>query len=144
MPSPRSQPESEVQKPLSPLERDITRVLRSQQAAWNRGDVEAFMEPYLKSKELTFSSGGKVTRGWQATLEGYRKRYPDRAAMGQLEFSGLEFRPLGTTAALVLGNWQLEREEQEDVGGNFTLVLEKLEGRWLIVHDHTSRNEAAP
>jgi ketosteroid isomerase-like protein len=121
--------------------REITAVLREQQEAWNRGDVESFMEHYLKSDQLTFSSGGKVTRGWQATLDRYRRRYPDRGAMGQLEFSGLEFRSLGETAALVLGNWQLEREEQEDVGGNFTLVLEKLEGKWVIVHDHTSRRE---
>lgn len=99
------------------------------------------MEHYLKSDELTFSSGGKVTRGWQATLDSYRKRYPDRQAMGQLEFSSLEFRTLGESAALVLGNWLLKRDKQEDVGGNFTLVLQKLDVGWVIVHDHTSRSE---
>ncbi len=99
------------------------------------------MQHYLKSDELTFSSGGQVTRGWQPTLANYQKRYPDRAAMGKLEFSILDVRPLGGSAALVLGNWQLARQEDPDVGGNFTLVLERIDARWLIVHDHTSRRD---
>src|SRR4051812_48671874 len=116
----------------------IEAVLRAQQAAWNAGDVPAFMDHYWKSDDLTFSSGGKTTRGWQATLDGYRKRYPSREKMGQLTLSSFEITPLGDTAALVLGRWNLDRPS-EPVGGNFTLVLRKIDGRWLIVHDHTSR-----
>jgi beta-aspartyl-peptidase (threonine type) len=86
---------------------------------------------------LTISSSGRVTRGWVETLAGYRQRYPDRAAMGQLTFSDLEITPLGPSAALVLGRWALTR--REPVGGTFSLVFRKLAGRWVIVHDHTSR-----
>ena len=108
--------------------------------AWNRGDVDAFMEHYWKSDDLTFSSGGQTTRGWQATLDGYRKRYPTREKMGRLTLDGLEITPLGDAAALVLGEWKLDRAS-EPIGGNFTLVLRKIDGRWVIVHDHTSRLE---
>src|SRR5215218_517747 len=73
----------------------IESVLRVQQEAWNNGDVEAFMAHYWKSDELTFSAGGKTTRGWQATLDGYRERYPTKEKMGRLTLSGLEITPLG-------------------------------------------------
>ncbi len=116
----------------------IEGVIREQEAAWNRGDVEAFVEHYWKSDDLTFSSGGKTTRGWAETLQGYRERYPTPEKMGRVAFSRLEITPLGNAAALVLGEWRLERES-EPVGGNFTLVFRKFNGRWVIVHDHTSR-----
>jgi beta-aspartyl-peptidase (threonine type) len=116
----------------------VESVLRTQEDAWNRGDLEEFMAHYLKSDELTFSSGGKTTRGWTETLNGYRERYPTPEKMGRLSFSGLEVTPLGDSAALALGQWRVQRED-EPISGNFSLVLRKLEDRWLIVHDHTSR-----
>ena len=116
----------------------VTTMLHRQQAAWNRGDVDEFMMCYWKSPDLTFSSGGTITRGWRATLEGYRNRYPDHKAMGYLTFSELEVTEIGPDWALVLGLWYLEREEP--VGGAFSLIFRKMRGRWVIVHDHTSRD----
>lgn len=116
---------------------EITALLHEQAAAWNEGDIERFMKSYWPSSQLTFSSGGRVTRGWKRTLDGYRKRYPTREAMGRLTFSELEVTPLGDTTALVLGRWELDRPKP--VGGIFTLVLRKDAGRWQIIHDHTSR-----
>ena len=119
---------------------DLQSVLKQQADAWNRGDIDAFMQHYWKSDELTFSSGGQTTRGWQSTKENYQRRYPTREKMGRLTFSQLEITPLGDSAALVLGRWQLARDESP-VGGNFSLVCRKIDGKWLIVHDHTSRAE---
>jgi beta-aspartyl-peptidase (threonine type) len=115
-------------------------VLQQQQQAWNAGDIDRFMEFYWKSDNLTFSSRGKVTRSWQNVLESYKRRYSSRQQMGELVFDALEITPLGADAALVLGNWTVRREP-DAIGGNFTLVLRRLEGKWLIVHDHTSRAE---
>ena len=119
---------------------EIESVLIKQSAAWNRGDIEGFMEGYWKSDELTFSSGGQTTRGWTATKEGYQRRYPTREQMGQLQFTQLEFTLLGDSAALVMGRWQLARESTP-AAGNFTLIFRRLDGRWVIVHDHTSKVE---
>jgi uncharacterized protein (TIGR02246 family) len=115
----------------------ITAVLNAQQAAWNRADVDAFLVGYWRSPEVTFSGTGGVTRGWEGVLARYKKNYPDKAAMGQLDFSGLEFRFLGPDAALVLGRWHLKREK-DDVGGVFSLVWQRFPEGWKIVHDHTS------
>jgi len=115
----------------------ISAVLNAQQTTWNRGDVDAFLGGYWHSPELTFSGSSGVARGWDGVLTRYKKNYPDRAAMGQLDFSDLEFRFLGPDAALVLGRWHLKRE-RDDLGGVFTLVWQRLPEGWKIIHDHTS------
>lgn len=120
----------------------IHNVLDAQEKAWNRGDVDAFLEGYWHSPDLTFSGRGGIARGWDGVLARYKKIYPDRAAMGQLDFSGLEFRFLGKDAALVLGHWHLARL-QGDVGGVFSLVWQRFPEGWRIVHDHTSTVEKA-
>ena len=118
----------------------IQEVLNAQQAGWNRGDVDAFVVGYWQSPELTFSGSSGVSRGWDGVLARYKKNYPDRAVMGVLDFSELEFRFLGPDAALVLGKWHLKREKG-DVGGVFTLVWQRFPGGWKIIHDHTSAVE---
>ena len=118
------------------ISQSLSAILTQQAADWNKGDIESFMKSYWNSEDLTFSSGGKTARGWKATRERYLKGYPDRETMGKLTFSELEVFPLGDSAALMLGRWKLDRKEP--AGGNFSLVWRKIEGAWLIVHDHTS------
>jgi uncharacterized protein (TIGR02246 family) len=120
----------------------IRKILDAQQSAWNQGNVDAFLEGYWRSPDLTFSGSGGIVRGWDGVLARYKKNYPDRAAMGQLDFSGLEFRFLGKDAALVLGHWHLSRA-QGDIGGVFSLVWRRFPEGWLIIHDHTSAVEKA-
>jgi len=115
----------------------INAVLNAQQTAWNRGDVDAFLVGYWRSPELTFSGSSGVARGWDGVLARYKKNYPDKAAMGQLDFSELEFRFLGPDAALVLGRWHLKREK-DDLRGVFSLVWQRFPDGWKIIHDHTS------
>jgi uncharacterized protein (TIGR02246 family) len=115
----------------------IRAVLNAQQEAWNRGDVDAFLTGYWHSPDLTFSGSNGISRGWDAVLARYKKNYPDRSAMGTLDFSNLEFRFLGPEAALVLGHWHLKREK-DDLGGVFSLVWQRFPEGWRIIHDHTS------
>jgi uncharacterized protein (TIGR02246 family) len=121
----------------------IEAVLSAQQRAWNDGDVDAFLEGYWHSDELTFSGSSGVARGFNAVRERYQKSYPDRQAMGKLDFSGLEIRVLGLDAALVLGRWHLTREKG-DVGGVFSLVFQRFPEGWRIIHDHTSVVPTSP
>jgi ketosteroid isomerase-like protein len=115
----------------------ITKILTAQQKQWNQGDVAAFLEGYWHSPELTFSGSSGIARGWDGVLARYQKNYPDRTAMGQLDFSNLEFRFLGADNALVLGHWHLARTNG-DIGGVFSLVWQRFPEGWRIIHDHTS------
>ena len=117
---------------------DIRKILDDQVAAWNKGDLPGFMTGYWNSKDLTFVSGKDVTRGWQETLDRYKKRYQaDGKEMGKLAFSDLEVRELAPGVALVTGKFQLTLSK-ETVGGRYTLVFKKLPDGWRIIHDHTS------
>lgn len=116
---------------------EISKVMKAQAAAWNRGDIDGFMAGYWNSEKLTFISGTDVTRGWQSTLDRYKKSYDSRAKMGTLTFSDLEFTILSKDAAVVLGSWALAREK-DNPNGKFTLTFRKFKDGWRIVMDHTS------
>jgi beta-aspartyl-peptidase (threonine type) len=128
---------AQTKENTTPLAKQLTQILQRQATAWNAGDIDGFMTAYWNSEKLSFSSGGKTTRGWVATRDGYKKRYPTPERMGKLTFDKLQVSELGAEAALVLGNWQLQRTDDAP-GGNFSLVFRKIKGQWVIVHDHTS------
>lgn len=115
----------------------VRAVLDAQREAWNRGDVEGYMDGYERSKETVFVSGDNVTRGWQTVLDRYKKNYNSREKMGELTFSDLEITPVGNDAAIVLGRWHLQRAKDEP-HGRFTLILRRTRQGWKIIHDHTS------
>jgi len=115
----------------------VTAVLDVQRDAWNRGDIEGYMDGYDRSPDTVFVSGDNVTRGWQTVLERYKKSYDTRAKMGTLTFSDLEVTPIGKDAAVALGKWHLQRANDEP-HGRFTLIFRKTSQGWKIVHDHTS------
>ncbi len=116
---------------------EITAVLNAQQEAWNRGDIDAFMEGYWRSDETVFVSGDEVTRGWQKVLDRYQKKYSGREKMGILTFSSLEITSLNDDSAVALGAWKLKRANDEP-RGRFTLIFRRFPDGWKIVHDHTS------
>jgi uncharacterized protein (TIGR02246 family) len=117
---------------------DIKKVLDDQVAAWNKGDLEGFMKGYWKSPDLTFVSGKDITRGWQETLERYKKRYQaDGKEMGKLTFSDVTVTELASGVALVTGKWELTLTK-ETVGGRYSLIFKKQADGWRIIHDHTS------
>lgn len=123
-----------AQKP----EVEIRKIMDAQAAAWNRADIEAFMDiGYWKSEKLKFVSGDKITLGWQQTLDNYKKTYGTGAAMGKLTFSDLDITVLSKDAAFVIGSWSLAREK-DNPKGKFTLLFRKLKEGWRIVADHSS------
>ena len=119
------------------IAREILQVMDAQALAWNAGDIDGFMRGYWKSEKLVFVSGETVTKGWQPTIDRYKKNYDSRAKMGTLTFSDLEVNVLSKDAAAVLGSWALAREK-DNPKGKFTLLFRKMKDGWVIVHDHTS------
>jgi len=115
----------------------ILNVLENQRLNWNKGDLETFMQGYVKSDSLLFVGSSGPTYGWQKTLDNYRKTYQGKAGMGQLTFGIKKVDFLNSDIAFVLGSWHLKREKDEPKG-YFTLLFKKLNGEWKIFVDHSS------
>ncbi len=116
----------------------IMHVLNTQTSAWNQGNIDQFMVGYWQSDSLMFIGKSGMNQGYQTTLDNYKKGYPDRAAMGTLKFDILKIKPLGKKHCFVVGKWHLTRPEKGDVGGHFSLVFQKIKGKWVIIADHSS------
>lgn len=128
-----------AQKQIMPDKTMIMRVLSNQQKAWNDGRIEDFMNGYWQSDSLVFIGKKGITKGWQQTLDNYKKSYPDKVTMGELEFTIITVELLSKTSAHVIGKWQLKREQSKgDLEGHFTLLFKKINKRWVIVSDHSS------
>lgn len=119
-----------------PEQGQIWSVLRRQTLAWNRGDIDGFMEGYWNSDQLIFTSGDKIRRGWQATLDSYKANYT-KETMGTLTFSDLDIVLTADNEAVVLGRWHLGGLKSEPQGG-FVLVFRKFVEGWRVIRDHTS------
>ena len=129
-----------AQKKSASLDSDgllIQKILHEQDQAWNRGDLEAFMQTYWKSDSLMFIGKSGPTYGWKNTLNNYKRGYPDTAAMGKLHFELIRLQRLSPEYYFVAGKWFLTRTIG-NLQGDFTLLLRKINGRWYIVTDHSS------
>ena len=115
----------------------VRAVLDSQRDAWNRGDIEGFMDGYARTSDIIFVSGDSLTHGWQTVHDRYQKNYNSREKMGILTFSDLEVTVVSKDAAVMTGRWHLQRANDEP-HGRFTLIFRKTKQGWKIVHDHTS------
>jgi ketosteroid isomerase-like protein len=132
-------PQSALPQSASPHD-DIRTVLLAQKDAWNNGDIPLFMNGYKNSDSIRFVSSKGINRGYKQLLERYQSRYPTKANMGKLDFTDLEITLLSEKSAVVVGKWQLFRDEAGggNVGGYFTLIVEKTGAGWKIILDHTS------
>ena len=119
----------------------VRAVVDAQKDAWNRGDIEGYMDGYARSVDVIFISADSLTRGWQTVHDRYKRIYDSREKMGTLTFSDLEISVLNNDAAMMMGRWHLQRTNDQP-HGRFTLVLRLTRQGWRIVHDHTS--SAAP
>ena len=118
-------------------EKEVRNVLATQNAVWNRGDVDAFMVGYWENDSLMFIGKSGVTYGYKNTLSNYKKNYPDTATMGKLTFTLIQVKQLSPEYFHVTGKYYLTRTIG-DASGHFTLVFRKINGKWLIISDHSS------
>ncbi len=120
-----------------PWEQQIDSLMARQENAWNNGDLQGFMQPYLKSDSLLFIGSRGLSYGWKQTLLNYKKSYPDKEAMGTLHFENDEYKKLGAENALVIGRWHLYRTA-DTLQGTYSLNWQLVDGEWKIIADHSS------
>ncbi len=125
---------------VSQIESDkvaIKSAMSQQEVDWNNGDIDAFMESYWKSADLSFIGSRGPTYGWDQTKANYKKGYPSKEAMGSLHFDIIKLDPISHDAYYMIGKFTLTRKNDMP-SGHFTLLWRKIDGKWLIASDHTS------
>jgi ketosteroid isomerase-like protein len=123
----------------------IREAITAQADAWNRADVDTFMQSYEDSPDTTFI-GMTLRKGYRPILERYKQNYTTPEQMGKLSFTDLDIRLLPDACgkaelALVTGKFHLERTakgEAKKDDGIFSLVWRKGPMGWKIILDHTS------
>jgi hypothetical protein len=118
-------------------EKAITQMLKAQEAAWNEGSLEKFMVGYWQNDSLMFIGKNGPTYGYNNTLANYKKGYPDTSYMGKFTSTIIGFKKLSANYYFVTGKWFLKRSVG-DSKGYYTLLLRKINGKWVIVADHSS------
>ncbi|MFI5152624.1 MAG: YybH family protein [Chitinophagales bacterium] len=118
-------------------EQDIHKLMEKQTRDWNSGSIDEFMKGYWNSDSLMFIGREGIRFGYKAALNNYKRNYSDTAHMGRLFFTILKTDRISTDAYFVVGKWFLKRT-MGDIGGVFTLLFRRINGKWLIVSDHTS------
>ena len=116
---------------------EITDMMLQQANDWSNGNIEAFMEGYIKSDSLKFIGSKGLTYGWKNTLENYKKGYPTKEHTGTLTFNLLEFDQLADDVFLVIGEYHLKRTVG-DANGMFSIILKRINNEWKIIADHSS------
>src|SRR5260370_32143132 len=135
----QKQGEEAVEQFCAEAEEGIKHTLVSQIEAWNQGHLEGFMQGYWRLPELTFFSGGTVTKGWEPTLQRYRQRYQGQGKeMGQLDFQDLNIDLVGRKAAVVTGKWRLTLSNGTTPHGLFTLIVKRMPAGWENVDAPTT------
>ena len=117
--------------------KEVTNLLMLQKDAWNQGNLDKYMSYYWKSDSLRFMGKSGVTKGWQNTLDKYKKSFPDKETMGNLTFDNLQYESIDKDNIIVIGSWKLVRTK-DNVGGYISLLWRKINHKWVIIIDHTS------
>jgi uncharacterized protein (TIGR02246 family) len=115
----------------------ILLVVQRMETAWNRGDFRGYMAGFA-NPDVVFVSGGKFQDGWQGTLDHYVRDYGGSAERrGKLHFYNMKVDVLAPDAAMLIGQYRLERGVRVTEGVN-TRLFRKRHGRWLITVNHVS------
>jgi hypothetical protein len=115
----------------------IRKIMFTQVMAWNNGSVDGYMKGYWESDSLVFIGYNGPNYGYKATLNRYKEHYPDAAHMGHLKTTIVSMEKLSDEYYFVIGKWALTRSAG-NVDGSFTLLFRKIEGKWVIICDHSS------
>lgn len=115
----------------------IRKMLSAQETEWNKGNLESFMKGYWQNDSLLFIGKNGPKFGYETTLENYKKGYPDTAHMGKFTSTIISIKKLSKSYYFVVGKWFLKRSVG-DATGYYTLLIQKINGEWVIVADHSS------
>ena len=133
-PSVKTQPK-ETKDQLFEKKKQVIGVLEKQESDWNQGNLDGFLSAYWNSDTLVTVNVRGLSYGKEVLDRTIRKSFPDSASMGKLEYDVIHVRFIGESDALLTGKW-LRKNQKKFRGGYFSILLQRINGRWMIVSEH--------
>ena len=119
---------------------NVTTALNNSINCWNSGDLDCFMDLYVRDKDTLFISGTDFLHGWQDFYDHYKKKYgTNKQGMGHLEFTISGIDVLDSKHVFLYGRWKVINSDQEHAGVASMLFL-KVGSKWQIKVDHSNGN----
>jgi ketosteroid isomerase-like protein len=125
-------------KNSSPWRSAIVVTLDSGATQWNTGDFKSFLGGYLDSQRTTYATHTKYLHGVAAIQKRYEADYfAPGAKRDSLSFEDVEIDSLAPNLAYYMGFYRLRRGDSTTARGPTSLLMQRIRGRWLIIHDHS-------
>jgi uncharacterized protein (TIGR02246 family) len=120
------------------VRREIDAMFARSAAAWNRGDLDAFVSDYEPDAHTTYVGRSGFLHGVDAIRRAYAPRFAPGGVRDSLSFERLEVDASARDLAWAGAYYVLSRGDSVVARGPTTLVLRRAGGRWRIIHDHSS------
>jgi ketosteroid isomerase-like protein len=125
-----------AQKNTSSNSHDIITAMEQSADAWNKGNLDRFMELYDSSATFMMPSGPVGITGMK---ENYQKGFFNGNMPKQnLKYDDMVVRSLGKDYALLTGKFTLYGNGLKERSGRYSLVFIHTKAGWKILHDHSS------
>ena len=124
------------------LRAELEAMLRRAAVDWNRGDLDGFMSDYLPGDSTTYIGSRGLVRGPTAIRGSYARLFTGEIQRDSLSFVILDVDPVAPDAANLIAQYILTRRiggrDSVTARGPTSLLVRRVDGRWRIVHDHSS------
>lgn len=126
-------------------EQQIDYLISEMMGAWQVGDIEKLHKDYADDVSFVSGTWAPPVSGWQSYLAVYHQQ---RARMQQVRLDRYNsYVKVSGTVAWACYQWEfvgIVDGQSSPALGQTTLVLEKRNNRWVIVHNHTSLTQGTP
>jgi uncharacterized protein (TIGR02246 family) len=105
--------------------------------AWNRHDLDGYLDSFWRSDALVVVVEGETVHGWDLLSKALHTGYPNPSEMGVLTLDRAQVQMLAPDFAEVL-TWDTISFAKKKEFGTSTIVMKRLPEGWRVVLMHTS------
>jgi uncharacterized protein (TIGR02246 family) len=105
--------------------------------AWNRHDLDAYLDGFLHSDDIVLVVDGETIRGWDLLSKAFHSGYPNKDEMGTVFFDRVQVQMLAPDLGFVLVWYSIAFPKKKQFGTD-TIIVKKVAEGWREMISHTS------
>jgi uncharacterized protein (TIGR02246 family) len=118
-------------------EKEIYDQLMQMADAWNRHDIDGYLDGFLHSDDVVVVVEGETVRGWDLLSKAYHGGYPKPEEMGTLTVDRMQVQMLAPDLGFVLSSYTVSFPKKKTYGTD-TIIMKKVSAGWRELISHTS------